>query len=90
MPAVTAPRRVWPGRSGLASQYEHRRGRGGVTRKRGYFVLMGVCLTLFVLAWTVVRTVSTTWAVITSAVALLIPPIAAMVANAGDEQRPRR
>ena len=61
-----------------------------MTRKRGYFVLMGVCLTVFVLAWTVVRTVSTTWAVIMSVTAVLIPPIAAMVANAGDEQRPRR
>lgn len=62
----------------------------GLTRKRTYFVLMGVCLTLFVPAWTIVRTVSTTWAVIMSAVALLMPPIAAMVANAGDELRPRR
>jgi hypothetical protein len=61
-----------------------------VKRKRAYFLLMGLCLTLFVLAWTVVRTISTTWAVIMSAVALLIPPIAVIVANAGDEQRPRR
>lgn len=61
-----------------------------MTRKRAYFLLMGLCLTLFVLAWTVVRTISTTWAVIMSAVALLIPPIAVIVANAGDEQRPRR
>ena len=59
-------------------------------RKRAYFLLMGLCLTLFVLAWTIVRTISTTWAVIMSAVALLIPPIAVIVANAGDEQRPRR
>jgi cell division protein FtsW (lipid II flippase) len=61
-----------------------------VTRKQGYFVLMGICLTLFILAWTIVRTVSTTWAVIMSVAALLILPVAAMVANAGDEQRPRR
>jgi len=61
-----------------------------MTRKQGYFVLMGVCLTLFVVAWAVVRTVSTTWAIIMSVTAVLIPPIAAMVANAGDEQRPRR
>jgi cell division protein FtsW (lipid II flippase) len=61
-----------------------------MTRKQGYFVLMGICLTLFILAWTIVRTVSTTWAVIMSVAALLILPIAAMVANAGDEQRPRR
>jgi cell division protein FtsW (lipid II flippase) len=61
-----------------------------MTRKQGYFVLMGLCLTLFVLAWTIVRTVSTTWAVIMSVAAVVILPIAAMVANAGDEQRPRR
>jgi hypothetical protein len=61
-----------------------------MTRKQGYFALMGLCLTLFILAWTVVRTVSTTWAVIMSVIAVLIPPIAAIVANAGDEQRPRR
>jgi len=60
------------------------------TRKRAYFVLMSVCLTLFVLAWAVVRNFSTTWAVVMSVVAVLIPPIAVMVANAGDEQRPRR
>ena len=59
-------------------------------RKRAYFILMGVCLTLFVLAWAVVRNFSTTWAVIMSVTAVLIPPIAVMVANAGDEQRPRR
>jgi Protein of unknown function (DUF3099) len=61
-----------------------------MTRKHGYFVLMGLALTLFILAWTIVRTVSTTWAVIMSVAAVLILPIAAMVANAGDEQRPRR
>jgi formate hydrogenlyase subunit 4 len=61
-----------------------------MTRKQGYFVLMGLCLTLFILAWTIVKTVSTTWAVIMSVAAVVILPIAAMVANAGDEQRPRR
>jgi formate hydrogenlyase subunit 4 len=59
-------------------------------RKRGYFVLMGLCLALFILAWAVVRNYSTTAAIIMSAVAVLIPPVAAMVANAGDEQRPRQ
>ncbi len=77
-------------RRGVASIDDCFRPAGRVTRKRGYFLLMGLCLTLIVLAWTVVRTVSTTWAVIMSAAALLLPPIAAMVANAGDEQRPRR
>jgi formate hydrogenlyase subunit 4 len=61
-----------------------------IGRKRGYFVLMGICLALFILAWAVVRNYSTTAAIIMSAAAVLIPPVAAMVANAGDEQRPRR
>jgi Protein of unknown function (DUF3099) len=50
-----------------------------------YFVLMGLCLGLFVLAWAVVRVYSATAAVIMSAVALAIPPIAVIIANAGDE-----
>ncbi len=56
-----------------------------MTRKRGYFLLMGVCLTLFVLSWTVVRLYSVVAAVVISLVAMVIPPIAVMVANAGDE-----
>lgn len=56
-----------------------------MTRKRGYFLLMGVCLTLFVLSWTVVRLYSVPAAVAISVVAMVIPPIAVMVANAGDE-----
>ena len=56
-----------------------------MTRKRGYFLLMGVCLTLFVLSWAVVRLYSVTAAVVISVVAMVIPPIAVMVANAGDE-----
>ena len=62
-----------------------------MTRKRGYFLLMGLCLTLFVLAWTVVRTVSTTWAVIMSVAALLFAADRRHGRHAaGDEQRPRR
>ena len=48
-----------------------------------YFVLMGLCLGLFVLAWAVVR--SPVAAAIMSAVALAIPPVAVIIANAGDE-----
>jgi len=58
-------------------------------RKRRYFVLMGLCLTMVVLAWTVIWRFSTIAAVVLSGLALLIPRVAAMVANAGDEQRPR-
>lgn len=52
-------------------------------RMRRYFALMGACLTLIVLSWTVVRLVSTTAAVVMSLVAMVIPPVAAVVANAG-------
>jgi hypothetical protein len=59
-------------------------------RRIAYAVIMGTCLTLVILAWTLVRLYSVTAAVVMSVVALLLPPVAAMVANAGDEQRPRR
>jgi hypothetical protein len=57
-----------------------------MTRNRVYFLMMGVCITLVVVAWTVVRLYSVTWAVVMSVLAMLIPPVAVMVANAGDEQ----
>jgi lipopolysaccharide export LptBFGC system permease protein LptF len=50
--------------------------------KRLYFVLMGICIGLFVLSWAVVDRYSTTAAVIMTIVALVIPPFAAIVANA--------
>ena len=59
-------------------------------RDRLYFVLMGLCLALFVLAWAVVRLYSVTVAVVMSAAALAIPPIAVIIANAGDEASRRR
>jgi formate hydrogenlyase subunit 4 len=49
--------------------------------KRRYFVLMGVCIALFVLSWAVVVRYSVLAAVVMSAVALVIPPVAAIVAN---------
>lgn len=54
-------------------------------RKRWYFVLMGICLALILLAWNVVRFWSTTAAVVMSAVAAVIPPVAAMIANWGED-----
>ncbi|HEX2822242.1 MAG TPA: DUF3099 domain-containing protein [Streptosporangiaceae bacterium] len=60
-----------------------------MTRTRGYFLLMGVCLTLFILSWTVVRLYSVVAAIVISVVAMVIPPIAVMVANAGDESSRR-
>jgi hypothetical protein len=58
---------------------------GWVGRRRLYFLLMGTCLTLFLLAGLVVRHFSTPLAVVMTAVALAIPPIAVIVANAGRE-----
>ena len=57
------------------------------TRKRAYFIMMGVCLALIVLAWMVVDRFSILAAVIMSAVALVIPPFAAIVGNAGPANR---
>ena len=53
-------------------------------RKRRYFAMMAVCLVLILLAWNVVRFWSTTAAIVMSAVAAVIPPMAAMVANRHD------
>ncbi|WP_275463489.1 DUF3099 domain-containing protein [Streptomyces noursei] len=50
-------------------------------RHRRYFVLMGVCLVLFVLAWSVVRLWSVPAAVAMCVVAMVIPPVAAIVGN---------
>jgi Protein of unknown function (DUF3099) len=61
-----------------------------MTRDRAYFVLMGGCIVAVVLAWTVVRLFSVTAAVAISVAVGLIPPIAAIVANAGDEGSRRR
>jgi hypothetical protein len=59
-----------------------------VPGRRPYAVLMGTCLLLIVLAWSVVRLASVTAAIVMSAVALAIPPFAAIVANAGRESGP--
>ena len=54
-------------------------------RKRWYFGLMGVCLVLILLAWNVVRLWSTTAAVAMSVVAAVLPPIAVVIANWGED-----
>jgi hypothetical protein len=46
---------------------------------------MAACLVMFISAWTWVRLFSITAAIVLSAVALAIPPLAAIVANAGRE-----
>lgn len=46
-----------------------------------YFAMMGACLGLCVVAWVVVARYSTIAAVVMSAVALVIPPFASIIAN---------
>jgi len=55
-------------------------------RLRWYFALMGVCLVLILLAWNLVRLWSTTAAVVMSVVAAVLPPIAVVVANWGEDR----
>ncbi|THA59446.1 DUF3099 domain-containing protein [Streptomyces sp. A0958] len=57
-------------------------------RRRAYFVLMGVCIVLFVSAWAFVRLWSIPAAIAMCVVAMVIPPVAAMVGNRkGPEDR---
>ena len=74
-PNGDGPPRRGDGSSGLA------------TRKRAYLIMMGVCVLLIVLAWTLIWRYSVTAAVVMSAVALVVPPLAAIVANAGPVNR---
>ena len=55
-------------------------------RQRWYFALMGVCLVLILLAWNLVRLWSTTAAVAMSVVAAVLPPIAVVIANWGEDR----
>jgi Protein of unknown function (DUF3099) len=58
--------------------------------KRRYFVLMGVCIGLFVIAWALLDRYSVIAAVVVSAVALVIPPFAAIIANVASATQRRR
>lgn len=51
------------------------------TREQVYLAMMGTCLVLVIVAWTVVRLFSPGLAVAMSVVAAFIPPFAVMVAN---------
>lgn len=55
-------------------------------RKRWYFALMGLCVGLILLAWNVVRLWSPTAAVVMSIVAAVLPPIAVIVGNWGEDR----
>ena len=56
-------------------------------RKRAYLVMMGLCVLLIVLAWTLIWRYSVTAAIAMSTVALVVPPLAAIVANSGPANR---
>ena len=59
--------------------------------KRLYLALMTVCIGLFVLSWALLDRYSMTAAIAVSAVALVIPPFAVIIANvasATDRRRP--
>ncbi|MBD2833092.1 DUF3099 domain-containing protein [[Kitasatospora] papulosa] len=57
-------------------------------RRRVYFLMMGGCLFLFVSAWAFVRLWSVPAAVAMCVVAMVLPPVAAIVANRrGPEDR---
>jgi hypothetical protein len=61
-----------------------------VTRNRLYFALMGGVIAAVILSWTVIRLFSVTAAIVVSVAVMIVPPIAAMVANAGDETSRRQ
>ena len=60
---------------------------GSVDRKKAYFLLMGTCILLILLAWNVVRFWSTTAAVVMSVIAAVIPPVAVIVGNWGQDRQ---
>ena len=75
------------GTAGPAGQQEQAAPSGFGGRRRAYFVMMGTCLVLIILAWTLIWHFSVLAAVVMSAVALVIPPVAAIVANNGPVNR---
>ncbi len=54
-------------------------------RRRLYFAIMVPCITLIVVAWAIVSFFSTTAAIVMSVIAMVLPPAAAIMANAGQE-----
>lgn len=82
-PTAPAPATV-DDAAGLPAERRTPAGAGSATRPvRSYLLIMGTCLTLIVVAWTVVRLISVPAAVALSVVAMVLPPVAAIVANAG-------
>jgi hypothetical protein len=60
------------------------------TDKRWYFGLMAACITMFVLSWAVIDRYSSLAAIIVAAVAVVIPPLAVIVANVASATDRRR
>ena len=58
--------------------------------KRLYLVLMTICIGLFVISWAVLDRYSQAAAIAVSAVALVIPPFAVIIANAASASDRRR
>lgn len=54
-----------------------------MSNKAIYVLLMGSCVLLIALAWNVVRLWSVPAAIVMSAIALPLPPIAVILANRG-------
>lgn len=63
------------GRSG------ERRQPSAATRQRRYLLLMGTCLGLLLVSWVWVRLYSVTAAVVLTLIAMVIPPLAALIGN---------
>ncbi len=51
--------------------------------RRLYLTIMVPCLTLIIVAWTIVQWFSRPAALVMSVIAMVLPPIAAIAANAG-------
>ena len=75
--ADAEPKRVHPPRPPLDER----------TRARRYLLIMGTCLGLLVLAWGLVRLWSVPLAIGMSMIAMVLPPIAAVIANQGWDRR---
>ncbi|WP_019633793.1 DUF3099 domain-containing protein [Actinomadura atramentaria] len=56
-------------------------------RRTAYGIMMGVCLVLFVLSWSVVWRFSVPAAIVLAVVAMVIPPFAAIIANWNVDRR---
>jgi hypothetical protein len=61
------------------------------TRQRRYLLLMATCLGLLLVSWVFVRLVSVPAAVVLTLIAMVIPPLAALIGNVSPfETRPNR